>query len=386
MSGPLGTSGGGAAGVTSVTAGNGITVTGTTTPTIAASLAAGTGVSIAGTTTLTVSATGVNSVSAGTGISVSGTTALTVSATGVNSVSAGAGISVSGSTSLTVTNTGVTALAGTGISVSAATGSVTVTPTYASPTALTIGGTVVTGAAASVANSAHVHAMPGSAVAGASAVGDTAATGSATTVALSDHRHSREAFGTPVVVNGQTTSLATGSLTTLARADHVHTVSNVPVLLASTTLGSAAASVTFSSISGSFSQLRIACICRSAHTSTWYDLIFMQFNNDTGSNYQIDTVTGLTYITVGYIGAAISRAAPYFSAPECQINGYSNSNWYTATGWQHYTITSDTQYTSATYQTGGVWSNTATVTSVKLYLHSASNFVANSTFRLYGIP
>jgi len=55
-------------------------------------------------------------------------------------------------------------------------------------------------------------------------------------------------FGTPVVVNGQTTSLATGSLTTLARADHVHTMSNVPVLLASSTLGSAAASITFSSI------------------------------------------------------------------------------------------------------------------------------------------
>jgi hypothetical protein len=112
----------------------------------------------------------------------------------------------------------------------------------------------------------------------------------------------------------------------------------------------------------------------------------MQLNNDTGANYQIDTVTGLTYITVGYIGGAISRAAPYFSAPEVQLNGYSNSNWYTATGWQHYMITSDTQYTSSTYQTGGVWSNTATVTSLKLYLQSAANFVANSTFRLYGIP
>jgi len=202
MPGPLGTSGGSAAGVTSVTAGNGITVTGTTTPTIAASIAAGTGVSIAGTTTLTVSATGVNSIVAGTAISVSGTTTMTVN------------------------NTGVTSLAGTGISVSAATGSVTVTPTYAAPTALTIGGTVVTGAAASVANSAHVHAMPGSAIAGASAVGDTAATGTATTVALSDHRHSREAFGTPGAVTGGATA-ASGSATTLARSDHVHSTASL---------------------------------------------------------------------------------------------------------------------------------------------------------------
>jgi hypothetical protein len=195
MPGPLGTSGGGAAGVTSVTAGNGITVTGTTTPTIAASIAAGTGVSIAGTTTLTVSATGVNSIVAGTAISTSG------------------------STTITVNNTGVTSLAGTGISVSAATGSVTVTPTYAAPTALAIGSTVVTGAAASVANSAHVHAMPGSATAGASAVGDTAATGSAATLALSDHRHSREAFGTPIALSG---AVGAGSATTVTRSDHQH--------------------------------------------------------------------------------------------------------------------------------------------------------------------
>ena len=161
---------------------------------------------------------------------------------------------------------------------------------------------------------------------------------------------------------------------------------DVPVLLATTTLPSAAASVTFSSISSAFSTLRIAAICRSSHTSTWYDLIFMQLNNDTGANYQIDTVTGLSYITVGYIGAATSKTTPLFSAPECQLNGYSNSNWYTVTGWQHFMITSDTQYTSATYQTGGAWLNTATVTSVKLYLQSGANFVANSTFRLYGIP
>ena len=69
--------------MTSVTAGNGITVTGTTTPTIAASIAAGTGIGISGTTTLTVENTGVTSIVAGTGISVSGATgAVTVTSSG----------------------------------------------------------------------------------------------------------------------------------------------------------------------------------------------------------------------------------------------------------------------------------------------------------------
>jgi len=160
---------------------------------------------------------------------------------------------------------------------------------------------------------------------------------------------------------------------------------NVPVLLASTTLSSAAASVTFSSISSAFSMLDIICVCRSS-TAAQYDLMFMQFNNDTAANYKILNVTGLTYINAGYMGAANALASPYMSMPRVQIYAYSDSNWYATTNGQHYTLASSTEYTAASYQGGGVWSNTATVTSVKLYLQSAANFVANSTFRLYGIP
>ena len=386
MSGVLGTSGGGAAGVTSVTAGNGITVTGTTTPTIAASLAAGTGVSIAGTTTLTVSATGVNSVSAGTGISVSGTTALTVSATGVNSLVAGTAISVSGTTTMTVTNTGVTALAGTGISVSAATGSVTVTPTYAAPTALTIGGTVVTGAAASVANSGHVHAMPGSAVAGASAVGDTASTGSATTVALSDHKHSREAFGTPVVVNGQTTSLATGSLTTLARADHVHTVSNVPVLIGTAVITSTTATYTFSSIPQTYTHLSLytSANTTSAITSGWMS---GQFNGDTASNYVAQGYGGTnTALSIGVTTGTTNYLSTANAECTTVIPNYSNTTrqkGHTTT--YFFNDSSTATYSLAPYSTGGYWRSTAAITSIKLF-PGAGSFGAGSTLSLYGWP
>lgn len=244
MSGPLGTSGGGAAGVTSVTAGNGITVTGTTTPTIAASLAAGTGIGISGTTTLTVSATGVNSVSAGTGISVSGTTSLTVTNSGVTSlagtgisvssstgavtitapvVSGGTGISVSGSqtTSLSISNSGVTSIvAGTNVSVSGSTGAVTVNaPAFATPGASAFGDTATAGTATTVSRSDHVHGREAAGTPGASAVGDTATAGTATTLARSDHRHSREAFGTPVALSASVTD---GSATTVARSDHQH--------------------------------------------------------------------------------------------------------------------------------------------------------------------
>lgn len=80
----------------------------------------------------TAAAAGVSSLTAGTGVSVSASTgAVTVTNTGVTSAVAGTGIGVSGATgAVTFTNSGVTSLtAGTGISVSASTGSVTISST-----------------------------------------------------------------------------------------------------------------------------------------------------------------------------------------------------------------------------------------------------------------
>ena len=118
---------------------------------------------------------------------------------------------------------GVTSLAGSnGITVSAATGAVTAGATFAAPASLAVSSTVVTGSASSFANSAHVHAMPGSAVAGASAVADSAAAGSASTLALSDHKHSREAFGTTITASTIGGTAAAGTSTTIVREDHKH--------------------------------------------------------------------------------------------------------------------------------------------------------------------
>jgi len=79
-------------------------------------------------------AAGVTSLTAGSGVSVSASTgAVTVANTGVTSAVAGTGIGVSGATgAVTFTNSGVTSIvAGTGISVSGATGAVTVNSTAA---------------------------------------------------------------------------------------------------------------------------------------------------------------------------------------------------------------------------------------------------------------
>jgi hypothetical protein len=65
----------------------------------------------------------------------------------------------------------------------------------AAPSALTIGGTVVTGTSASLARADHIHAMPAAAVASALAIGGASSAGSASTFARSDHVHALTSFG-----------------------------------------------------------------------------------------------------------------------------------------------------------------------------------------------
>ena len=427
-------------GVQSLTAGNGISVSGTTTPTVSASLAAGTGIGISGTTTLSVSNTGVTSIVAGTNVSVSGATgAVTVNAPAfatpgssavgdsaaagtattvarsdhthgreafatpgasavADTASAGSATTVARSdhrhsreafgTTIIASTIGGTAAAGTSTGV-AREDHKHAFPAGAAPSALTVSSTQATGTSASPALADHVHAMPGSAIAGASAVGDTAATGTATTVALSDHRHSREAFGTPVVVNGQTTSLATGSLTTLARADHVHTMSNVPVLLASTTLGSAASSVTFSSFSSAYKHLMILFMARSSATTGAYDTLAYQFNGDTAANYRsIANTTATTHASV----AIIPNTTTFF--PTQPGIGRTTIFYYndTSSGFQKRTFT-DTDSDIGTSATspfttvwGGTWTTVNTAITSVLMKTSNGNFVAGSRFDLYGLP
>jgi hypothetical protein len=107
--------------VQTVSAGNGITITGTTlNPIVSTNLAGGSGIAITGTTTQTIANTGVLSVGVGAGITNSGTaTAPVIANTGVLSVSAGTAITVSGTASAPViNNNGVQSVsAGTGITI-----------------------------------------------------------------------------------------------------------------------------------------------------------------------------------------------------------------------------------------------------------------------------
>ena len=249
-----------------------------------------------------------------------------------------------------------------------------------------IGDAAAAGTSASVARADHKHGREASGTPGASAVGDTASTGSATTVALSDHRHSREAFGTPVNIDASLTSLSTGSLTTVARADHVHTVSNVPVLIASSTFATNTLSITYSNIPQTYRNLRLL-ISGLSTLSASYDSIQAQYNGVTTSSYYSGATTSyVAFAYVGVLNAATSNWPTTAGTSNVQIFNYSDTTTKkvdTSSSWATITAGNSNYAQIAWFNQ---FDNTSAITSIKLFFNSGASFKSGTKISLYGEP
>jgi hypothetical protein len=150
--------------------------------------------------------------------------------------------------------------------------------------------------------------------------------------------------------------------------------------LATTTLGSNQASVTFSSVSSSYTDLVLVC---NAIITTGGDNFVINFNSDTSTNYSVTRLTGNS-------SSATSSRATNQTVLQCagvgttrqniiiHMLGYSNSNTYK---------TVLTRYNDA----GGTvamninsWRNNAAINNI-LISTSGSTFATGSIFSLYGI-
>ena len=150
--------------------------------------------------------------------------------------------------------------------------------------------------------------------------------------------------------------------------------------IATTTLGSAQASVSFSSFSG-YTDLVLVCV---ATTASDDQFLSVQFNGDTGSNYSNTYMTGNgstatsgrnSNSTIAYIAGSSSNTVPVLSIT--QIQNYSNSTTYK-------TLLSRTNDSSLLVQaTVSLWRSTSAITS--LVIASNGNISSGSTFTLYGI-
>jgi hypothetical protein len=154
--------------------------------------------------------------------------------------------------------------------------------------------------------------------------------------------------------------------------------------IATTTLGSAAASVTFSSISGAYTDLVLVMSLKGATTSNQSKL---QFNADTGANYSNTYLEGDG--TNAYSGRRSSgnqiydfanyvSTASTFSADVTHLMNYSNTTTYKTV------LSRSNRPTSNTTANVGLWRSTAAITSIVITANSG-NYDVGSTFTLYGV-
>ena len=153
--------------------------------------------------------------------------------------------------------------------------------------------------------------------------------------------------------------------------------------IATNTLGTATSSVTFSSISGSYTDL---VLILNAKNATGTDkAVALRFNGDTGSNYSMTRMSGngsaadsdqSSNDTSMFLGLSNSTV---YNSDIYQIMNYSNTTTYkTAIGRGNL---ADSRLRASV----GLWRNTAAITSVTVVNGSSENFIVGSTFTLYGI-
>ena len=160
--------------------------------------------------------------------------------------------------------------------------------------------------------------------------------------------------------------------------------------IATTTLGSNQATVTFNSFSGYTDLVLVANIKHSFGTTGDVFVDGIQFNSDTGTNYSYtrlygngtsagsdrnSNVTGISY-------DATRSSESYFATNIIQIQNYSNSTTYKTVLVRGNSASGTSVGTEATV---GLWRNTAAITSITINATGAYTIQSGSTFTLYGI-
>jgi hypothetical protein len=161
--------------------------------------------------------------------------------------------------------------------------------------------------------------------------------------------------------------------------------------LATNTLGTATSSVTFSSISGSYTDLFIMCDGQNATQDGWEAAI--TFNGDTATNYSFlymggngSTTSSSRGSSTAYIPSAglaswttVANSTGIYSF---NVMNYSNTTTYKTTIGRN-------GYGSGTYSSTdavvGLWRNTNAITSITLTVRNSGSFKTGTTFTLYGI-
>ena len=167
-------------------------------------------------------------------------------------------------------------------------------------------------------------------------------------------------------------------------------------LINSSTLTTTTSSVTFSAIPNTYTDLKIVCSLRTVG-AVHYDILNINFNSDTGSNYQTSLNLYNFAGAVGTGGASSKTAMniAYINGDSSTADTFGNLEFYIpnyATTGQARSVSVDAvEENNSTsnylmWLATSYWTNTANaINSIYFVTNSATSFKTGSTFYLYGI-
>jgi hypothetical protein len=159
--------------------------------------------------------------------------------------------------------------------------------------------------------------------------------------------------------------------------------------IASNDLTATASTVTFSSIPQGYTDLKVVISARTDRSAAGSDWTKISFNGVT-TNLSMRALYGGGSTAGSYTDTLIysstnsnSQTATTFGSTEFYIPNYTGSTnkSVSADGVSETNATTNNDMTLV----AGLWSNSAAITSITLAPYTGPNFLANSTFTLYGI-
>ncbi len=154
--------------------------------------------------------------------------------------------------------------------------------------------------------------------------------------------------------------------------------------IATQTLGSATAAVTFSSIPSTYTDLVLVC---NLYGDGGAANIFVRFNSDTGTNYSNTMLTGDGSTAASYRNTSTS------SIFMIATGGSLNAKWGTfIMSCNNYSNSTTNKTALARFDSAGgevtanvgLWRNTAAINAIEIR-STGANYLAGSTFNLFGI-
>jgi hypothetical protein len=188
---------------------------------------------------------------------------------------------------------------------------------------------------------------------------------------------------------GTNNQVLTADSTTATGLKWAAASSGAMTLIGTTTLGSAAADITFSSISSSYQNLKILFSGRSDSAGNNVVQLHLRFNADTGSNYRTIWLGGFSTVAVTDDAVKAQIDARYIPGV-IPGNDRIGTSEITIFNYKETTLKKGLQFLTTTnvdapsvFTGQGVWNSTSAINAIRIF-PSSGNFIVGTSVSLYG--